>query len=147
MRSRSLRSPPRWALTGGWPEIVAAAAAVVVVVTASVAAGFHSTLWAAVRIQTDTRTGLNFCHGNQRQHQQSVFGGFGHADRRPLSSPVLLPVPSGPSLKVSVRFLWQLSVRRERGMSGLLLPPCCCPARSRLTSAFPPAEASGLSEC
>lgn len=139
--------PPRCALTGGWPEIVAAAAAaaaVVVVVTASVAAGFHSTLWAAVRLQTDTRTGLNFCYGDHRQHQQSVFRGFGHADRRPFSSPVLLPVLSGPSLKVSVRFLWQLSVRRERGMSGLLLLPCCCPARLGQLQPFLPLK---LQDC
>lgn len=56
-------------------------------------------------IQTDTRTGLNFCYRKQKQYQQSVVGGFGPADRRAFSSPVLLPVVSGPSVKVSVRFL------------------------------------------
>lgn len=88
--------------------------------------GFHSTLWAAVRIQTNTRTGLNFCYRKQEEHQQSVFGSFVGALTAELSPlPSSFPVVNGLWVKVSVRFLWQFSVLRKRGTGGLLPPPPC----------------------
>lgn len=77
MRGRNLRCSPssprcteRWEQAGRRPLLLLPTAAAVD--AASVAAGFHSTLFASVRIQTNPqRAGLNFCDGERKRKKKN----------------------------------------------------------------------------